>query len=295
METLNFDLWTFDVGVAATSAETYASEMTSRVMQSWDDGADVVVFPEYAWMGLAQFVDRKDELRGVADLFWNKLWPRMKRELSREGKAAVLGTVPFVHADGAIINRAPIIADGREIFQDKMCLTPWESALRGGDSIRLWKFRGLTFAVLICFDVEIPELSAALRGKGVDCILVPSATETKLGVERVGRCASARAVELGCCVGVSHVVGRGPSEMVDANIGRLGWFTPSQRAFEKTVREVTGAVVLDGFHCLRCQLDPGALAAMRRAQGETNPARQNLQFPENGLVTTGEEPLIIPT
>jgi predicted amidohydrolase len=272
METLNVDLWTFDVGVAAASPEAYAAEMTYRLHQSWDAGANVVVFPEYAWMGLAKFAEGKDELRGVAELFWKKLWLGLRRELSRDGKAVIAGTVPFVHSVGTITNRAPIIAGGRELFQDKLCLTPWENTVRGGDALRIWKFRGVTFAVLICFDIEIPELSVLLRGRGVDCLLVPSATETILGMERVGRCASARSVELGCYVGVSHIVGRGPSEMVDDNVGRVAWFSPSQAAFASGARETCSEIAQEGFHRLRGQVSSGAILAARSAAAETSPA-----------------------
>ncbi len=281
MEPLTIDLWTFDVGVAVTSPETYAAEMTSRVAQSWDGGADVVVFPEYAWMGLARFVDAKDELRGVADLFWNRLWPGMRKTFSREGKAVVAGTAPFLEADGGIRNRAPIVVSGNESRQDKLFLTPWEGALTGGDAVRLWKFRGLTFAVLICLDIEVPEISAALRGRGVDCILVPSATETRAGLERVGRCASARSVELGCYVGVSHVVGRGPSAMVDENVGRVAWFAPSQQAFLSAPRENGSDPVEDGFHRFRTELARDSLDEMRRNTAETNPAR--LTIPDRSV------------
>jgi predicted amidohydrolase len=273
MGRLTIDLWTFDVGVSAASPEAYAAELTSRAVQSWDGGADVVVFPEYAWMGLARFIDGKDELRGVADLFWNRLWPGVRESLAREGKAVVAGTVPCLQPDGTIRNRAPIVHGADAWHQDKLFLTPWESALGGGDAVRLWKFRGATFAVLICLDIEVPELSAALRARGVDCILVPSATETMAGLERVGRCASARAVELGCYVGVSHVVGRGPSAMVDENIGRLAWFAPSQQAFLGDPREEGTAPAEGGFHRLRAELARDLLDTMRRNIAETNPAR----------------------
>lgn len=274
MEPLKLDLWTFDVGVSAASPEAYAGEMTSRVVQSWDEGSDVVVFPEYAWMGLAQYVNTEDELRGVSAIFWNRLWPQITAKLSRPGKAVVLGTVPWASADGrAIRNRAPIMCDGRELHQDKLFLTPWEKMLTPGEMVQLWQFRGVTFAVLICFDVEVPELAVSLRGRGVDCILVPSATETVLGMERVGRCASARSVELGCYVGVSHVVGRGPSAMVDENVGRLSWFTPSQSAFRGGSRENCSNQVGNGFHRLRVELAQDLLAKMRRSTVETNPAQ----------------------
>jgi predicted amidohydrolase len=95
------------------------------------------------------------------------------------------------------------------LYQDKLHLTPWESAFSPGDTLHLWHFAGLRIAVIICLDIEIPELSARLRDEEVDLILCPSATETVLGVERVDRCASARAVELGCHVAVSHLTRHG--------------------------------------------------------------------------------------
>src|SRR4029078_9282303 len=98
MDSLHIDLWTFDVGVEVDTPAAYTQQMTRRVLQSWDNGADVAVFPEYAWMGLEQVVSRKEKLTGVAELFWEQLWPDMKRAMARKGKAAVLGSVPAIDA-----------------------------------------------------------------------------------------------------------------------------------------------------------------------------------------------------
>jgi predicted amidohydrolase len=289
METLTIDLWTWDVGVEANTPETYAAEMTRRVHESWDEGADMVVFPEYSWMGLERFVTRREKLAGVAELFWGQLWPGLQKAMSREGKAVVLGSVPWMAigmepasptdstvrlkpALQRVRNRAPILCEGRELFQDKLHLTPWENVFSAGDAVQLFTLRGVTFAVVICLDIEVPELSVALRGKGVDCLLVPSATENILGVERVGRCANARAVELCCQVGVSQLVGRTQSELVDENVGRLGWFSPSQTPFIKTDREQVTELYEKGFHKMRCTLVPKSLARARSRKAETNPA-----------------------
>src|SRR5688500_13807056 len=94
MEPLTIELWTFDVGVEVDTPAAYAQQMTRRVRQSWDSGADVVVFPEYAWMGLEQFVEGSNSLAAVADLFWKKLWPGLQKDLDRKEKAVVLGSVP---------------------------------------------------------------------------------------------------------------------------------------------------------------------------------------------------------
>jgi len=273
MARLTIDLSTCDVGTEAATPEEYAQIISSRIQQSWNSGADVVLLPEYTWMALERFVTHPDKLAGVAALFWNRLWPELQATLAKVGRLAVLGTVPWLDIDtGRTYNRAPILCDGLSIYQDKLHLTPWEGVLSNGDLMQLFKFKGLTFGVVICLDIEVPELSSLLRGREVDCLLVPSATENVLGVERIGRCASARAVELGCCVGVSHLVGRTESELVDENLGRLAWFTPSQLPYRDETREEVTPTHTDGWHTLRVRLDPHQLALMRRNFRETNPA-----------------------
>ena len=270
---MNLDLWTFDAGVQAATPQAYAEECLRRVEESWDAGAGIVLFPEFCWVGLERFVGRERGLRSVSDMFWHDMWPAMQTRLARRGKAAVLGTAPFWdEKTNRLFNRAPIISEGRALHQDKLHLTPWESEFSRGDELRLWKFGGQTIAVIICLDIEVPELAARLRGRGVDLILVPSATETILGVERVDRCASARAVELGCCVGVAHLVGRTESDLIDDNVGRTAFYTPSQSAYLNQGRVSENPVIGNGFQRLRCAVDAGALALMRSAAGETNPA-----------------------
>ncbi|TLD69199.1 hypothetical protein FEM03_19050 [Phragmitibacter flavus] len=280
MAELTVDLMTCDVGAEAASPEAFADFLVSRTTDAWDGGADVVLFPEFSWLGLERFVEGgPGALQAVGKLFWEELWPGMSSKLTRSDKAVVLGTVPFVGTDGMLRNRAPVVVGDHVGYQDKLNLTPWESAFSPGEGVQLFSLGGVRFAVIICLDIEIPELSVALRGKGVDLILVPSATESVLGVERVGRCASARAVELGCYVGVSHLVGRAKSELVDENVGRLAWLTPSQVPFEKDERESGSAIFESGFEVNRVVVDGAKLARMRRRRAETNPSLLSVDLP----------------
>lgn len=268
----SLELITFDPGIHAKSPAAYAAEVTDLVDAAWNDGADVVLLPEFVWMGLEPLVEPKSPRR-VAEVFWHDLFPTLKSLLNRPDKAVVLGTAPFWDAErGVLLNRAPILAGGRVRHQDKLHLTPWEDDFTPGGGLRLWEFAGLRFAVLICLDIEIPEISAGLRGAGVDVLLVPSATETILGVERVDRCASARAVELGAVVGVSHLTGGAASGLINENVGRTAVYFPSQAAFGGDPRWIEGAVVTGGVHKQRVLVGPRALKAMRRMKQETNPS-----------------------
>lgn len=274
------DLWTFDVGVSVDSPQDYAEECVRRVEESWNGGADIVLFPEFCWVGLAPFVRGADRLREVSRLFWSELLPAIRSRLAQPDKAAVLGTAPFWdEARGGLLNRAPILCGDRLIHQDKLHLTPWESAFAAGDTVTLWRFRGITVAVLICLDVEVPEIAASLRGRGVHLILVPSATETEMGTERIARCASARSVELGCWVGVAHLTGAAPSDLIDQNVGRLGFYRPSQADFAASPRTVESAIQANGFQRLRCEIDRHALEGMRAATDETNPSLLSCRTP----------------
>lgn len=269
---ISLDLCTFDPGLQAKSPAAFAAEVTDCVETSWDEGADVVLLPEFTWLGLEPLVEPKS-LRRVAEVFWHELFPTLTSLLQRPGKAAVLGTVPFWDAErGVLHNRAPILAGDRVLHQDKLHLTPWESAFAPGREQVLWEFAGLTFAVVVCLDIEIPETSARLRGAGVDVLLVPSATETILGVERVDRCASARAVELGCVVGVSHLTGKAESELIDHNVGRTAAYFPSQAAFREDPRWVEGEVTDAGVQKQRVHISKRSLDIMRRMKQETNPS-----------------------
>lgn len=269
MERMRLDLWSFDPGAPATTAEACVAAMLDRVISSWDEGADIVVFPEFSGMALERFTAGAES---VARWFWDERFPILLDELKRPGKAVVLGTVPFIGEDGKLRNRAPIISDGRFLYQDKIHLTPWENAFHGGDRVCIWEFKGHRLAVVVCLDIEIPELSAALRGKGIDLLLVPSATESVFGVERVHRCASARAVELGCFVGVSQLTGVAESDLIDVNIGRLAVYSPSQSAFGDIERMKVGECLDAGFHRMSVNLNLAGLKASREATGETNPS-----------------------
>ena len=268
------DLVTFDPSLPAATPTAFAQAVAGRVQACWDNGADLVLLPEFLWLGLEPLLpgaDGHSALERVAGVFWQDLMPELQRTLTRPGKGVVLGTCPALQR-GGLRNRAPIFTGETWLHQDKLHLTPWEKAFRPGTAVQLWSFGEWRVAVLICLDIEIPELAARLRGKGLDLLLCPSATETVLGVERVDRCASARAVELGCHVGVAHLTGRAASELIDENLGRAAWYGPSQHVFRAAPRWLEGEIHEAGSRVLRVELDLAALRRMRRMRTETNPS-----------------------
>jgi hypothetical protein len=79
-------------------------------------------------------------------------------------------------------------------------------------------------------------------------------------------------VELGCCVGVAHLTGFAESELVDQNMGCLGWYLPSQSAFTEQNRIQRTETVLQGFEVLRITMEQKLLVLSRSNIAETNPS-----------------------
>ncbi|GEM_PF-5992549 len=166
-------------------------------------------------------------------------------------------------------NRLACAAEGRVLHTFKIKLTPWEKKLKQGQDILTFDFRGVTIAILICFDIEFPELAVALKQTGVELLIVPSATETDQGYYRVSRCASARAVELGCAVVTCHLIGETDLELLDVNVGANNMFLPAQSGFDisRISPPVCRGPVISSF-----TVPVKRLREQKLRLGETNPA-----------------------
>jgi predicted amidohydrolase len=270
---LHLCLMTLDPGACGGDPEGFTQHLIAEVQSAWQEGADVVLLPELLWMGLEPLLpEDQRHPRGVALHMAQVALPRLLEAFSADGKCVVLGSTPWLLKDGGLRNRSHWICGGRLGHQDKLHLTPWEQDFSAGDQLQLFHWRGWTLLTLICLDIEVPELAAALRGRGVDLLLCPSATETELGAERINRCASARSVELGCYVAVSALTGSARSDLIDCNLGRSALYRPSQQAFASQQREQRSELQTSGSQRQWVRLAGHELAQARANRTETNPS-----------------------
>ncbi|MGE4133680.1 MAG: nitrilase-related carbon-nitrogen hydrolase [Bdellovibrionales bacterium] len=148
------------------------------------------------------------------------------------------GTLPRATADGKFLSSAPIVfPDGRVEYQDKIFFTPWEKELEmvRGNELRRLEYDGVSFAVLICFDVEFPRLSQLLAAKPPELLLVPSMTESEAGLRRVRYTAQARAVESHAYVVIAGTVGRTSKSWVQ--FGQGVFLGPQEKGFPAVLKE----------------------------------------------------------
>jgi predicted amidohydrolase len=104
--------------------------------------------------------------------------------------------------------------------------------MEGGSSIKVFDTDCGKVGILICYDVEFPELSRLLADKGMDILFVPFLTDTQNGYSRVRHCAQARAIENECYVAIAGSVGNLPKvHNMDIQYAQSMVFTPCDFAF----------------------------------------------------------------
>ncbi len=147
----------------------------------------------------------------------------------------IAGSMPE-YRDVALYNAAYICRrDGTWDKQSKLHITPDERSywgLQGGDLLQVFELDVGKVGILICYDVEFPELPRLLADQGMQILFVPFWTDTKNAYLRVRRCAQARAIENECYVVISGSVGNLPKvENMDMQYSQAAVFTPSDFAF----------------------------------------------------------------
>jgi predicted amidohydrolase/ribosomal protein S18 acetylase RimI-like enzyme len=198
---------------------------------------DIVLFPEF-FNGplMAQFSQRNtaEAVRQLAE-YTDPLREAMVQLAVAYNVNIIAGSMPE-YGGGALYNAAYLCRrDGTWDKQSKLHITPDEQAywgLKGGDSLRVFELDVGKIGILICYDVEFPELPRLLADQGMQILFVPFWTDTKNAYLRVRRCAQARAIENECYVVISGSVGNLPKvENMDMQYSQAAVFTPSDFAF----------------------------------------------------------------
>ncbi|MFA8437230.1 MAG: GNAT family N-acetyltransferase [Marinifilaceae bacterium] len=113
--------------------------------------------------------------------------------------------------------------------------TPSEAnywGMSGGDKVKIFETDCGKIGILICYDVEFPELSRIYAQAGMQILFVPFLTDSKNAYYRIRRCAQARAIENECYVAIAGCVGNLPKvSNMDVQYAQSGIFCPSDFAF----------------------------------------------------------------
>lgn len=250
---------------------SFERQLSAWVADAAGQGAQLLVFPEYAAMSLAALFpagvrsDLQAQLAALQDLHARYL--ALHAALARRHGVHILaGSFPVRVAGDRYRNRAALFApSGASGWQDKWTMTRFETeqwGISAGDALKVFDTTLGRLAVAICYDVEFPLLVRAQVEAGATLILAPSCTDTVAGYWRVRLGAQARALENQCAVVQAPLVGEAPwSAAVDVNVGAAGVYTPPDRGLPDSGVLASGA--WNRAQWLYADLDPQRLDAVR--------------------------------
>ena len=200
--------------------------------------SDFVLFPEYFNAPLmARFNDASESqaIRGLAR-YTDEIRERFINLAIRYNINIITGSMPLIKEDGLLYNVGFLCRrDGTYEMYEKLHVTPDEMkcwGLSGGKAIRTFETDCAKIGVLICYDVEFPELSRIMASEGMQILFVPFLTDTQNAYSRARVCAHARAIENECFVVIAGSVGNLPKvHNMDIQYAQSGVFTPCDFAF----------------------------------------------------------------
>ena len=203
-----------------------------------DYQSDFILFPEYfnaPLMAKYNHLGEAQSIRGLSQ-YTEEIRDRFINLAISYNINIITGSMPFKKEDGGLYNVGFLIRrDGSYEMYEKIHVTPDEIkswGLTGGNMVQTFETDCAKIGVLICYDVEFPELSRIMADQGMQILFVPFLTDTQNGYSRVRVCAQARAIENECFVAIAGSVGNLPRvHNMDIQYAQSGVFTPCDFAF----------------------------------------------------------------
>lgn len=199
--------------------------------------SDFALLPEF-FNGplLAEFnhLDEAAAMRAVAQ-YTPEIKNRFRDLAIRYNVNIITGSMPGIEA-GKLKNLGYLCHRNGNIDQyEKIHVTPDEVkfwGMSGGRSVKVFDTDAGRIGILICYDVEFPELPRLLADEGMEILFVPFLTDTQNAYNRVRYCAQARAIENECFVAITGSIGNLPKvENMDIQYSQAAVFTPCDFAF----------------------------------------------------------------
>lgn len=199
--------------------------------------SDFCVFPELFNTPLLAAFNHLNERESMEEL--SKLTAEIVDKIAELAVSynvnIISGSMPILE-NGNLYNASYLLhRDGKRDEYRKIHITPNERkyyGMLGGDEVKAFDTDCGKIGIMICYDVEFPELTRILADHRMKLLFVPYLTDTQNAYTRVRACAAARAIENECYVAIAGCVGNLPGvSNMDIQFGQAAVFTPSDFAF----------------------------------------------------------------
>ncbi len=219
----------------------YVGKIRVWVRTAAENGADLLVFPEFAAMevaSLAREENAKDLQKSIdAVSARQKDVDELHSSLAREFKVHICaGSGPVRREDRTAVNRTRLFApDGSSGSQDKLIPARFERESWGispGGAPRVFETTLGRIGILVGYDCEFPLIARSMAEAGAEVLLVTGCAPTMQGYWRVRVSAMARALENQCVVVHSTTVGEADwLAAAPKNMGTAAIYGPPDTGF----------------------------------------------------------------
>lgn len=199
--------------------------------------SDFVLFPELFIAPLMADYNHLTEADAIREIshFCDPIRKKFQEFAIAYNINIITGSMPYTE-DGNLYNVGFLCKrDGTSEMYTKIHITPNEVqywGMKGGSEIKTFDTDCGKIGIMICYDVEFPELSRLMADEGMEILFVPFLTDTQNAYTRVKLCAQARAIENECYVAIAGCVGNLPKvNNMDIQYAQAAVFTPSDFAF----------------------------------------------------------------
>ena len=219
--------------------DEFATQCEYFVDVASDYRSDFIVFPEMFTCQLLSFLPVERPARAMRKL--SQFTPQyldLFTNLAVKYNINIIGGSHFTVEGDDLYNISYLFRrDGTLGKQYKLHITPSEQrwwGVKPGKSLEVFDTDRGKISILICYDVEFPEISRMAVERGAKIIFVPFSTDERYAYLRVRYCAQARCVENHVYAVIAGCVGNLPSvENLDIHYAQSAIFTPSDIPFTR--------------------------------------------------------------
>jgi len=221
------------------SFDEFAQQVRTFVDLASDYKSDFVVFPELFTTQLLSLVKAPSPAAAARVLAeYTEQYLDLFTELAVSYNANIIGGSQFIIEEDRLYNVSYLFRrDGTIGKQYKIHITPNESKWWGvnpGRRLEVFDTDRGKIAILICYDVEFPELARVAASRGAKILFVPFNTDERYSYLRVRHCAQARAIENQLYTAIAGCAGLLPFiDNADLHYSQCGIFTPSDFPFAR--------------------------------------------------------------
>ncbi|MFC0215568.1 carbon-nitrogen hydrolase family protein [Paenibacillus chartarius] len=220
-----------------SSFDEFAAQVEHYVRAAAEFEADFVLFPELFTTQLLSIGGADGKALPIEALpGFTAEYERLFTRLARDTGMHIIGGTHIIEEDGRLYNEAYLFyPDERIGRQRKLHITPTEVKewrMAAGGELQVFDTDKGRIGLLVCYDVEFPEIVRMAKARGIDVLFCPSCTDDRHGFHRVRYSCHARTIENQIYVVTTGTVGSLPTvDFMRGNFGQAAVLTPNDVPF----------------------------------------------------------------